>query len=220
MEIAMKLGSDICMQLDQCPGYPATRAYVERAVELSSMWAERCYKAHTRDDGFCLPAPSCPPAFPPPQRGGLRAIWGFWGGAVRPCSRRWHRSRASTAQAQAALSDGRRQPHHPRAWCGCGHRHVRLRAADAHRPHGYGVFERGSPQLPQRALCARRRSHRSHLHLPGVHEAAPARALIRHMVTQKEMLGGILLSMHNIYYLLQPYAACPPPLSRAVTARS
>ena len=24
MEIAMKLGSDICMQLDQCPGYPAT----------------------------------------------------------------------------------------------------------------------------------------------------------------------------------------------------
>ena len=50
MEIAMKLGSDICMQLDQCPGYPATRAYVERAVELSSMWAERCYKAHTRDD--------------------------------------------------------------------------------------------------------------------------------------------------------------------------
>ena len=29
-----------------------------------------------------------------------------------------------------------------------------------------------------------------------------SRALIRHMVTQKEMLGGILLSMHNIYYLL------------------
>ena len=28
------------------------------------------------------------------------------------------------------------------------------------------------------------------------------RAHIRHMVTVKEMLGGILLSMHNIYYLL------------------
>ncbi len=26
MAIAEKLGSDICMQLDQCPGYPATRA--------------------------------------------------------------------------------------------------------------------------------------------------------------------------------------------------
>ncbi len=50
MDIAEKLGADICMQLDQCPGYPATRAYVERAVELSSMWAERCWKAHTRPD--------------------------------------------------------------------------------------------------------------------------------------------------------------------------
>ena len=29
-----------------------------------------------------------------------------------------------------------------------------------------------------------------------------SRALIRHMVTQKEMLGGILLSQHNIYFLL------------------
>ena len=29
-----------------------------------------------------------------------------------------------------------------------------------------------------------------------------SRAHIRHMVTTKEMLGGILLSIHNIYYLL------------------
>ena len=28
------------------------------------------------------------------------------------------------------------------------------------------------------------------------------RAYLRHLVMQKEMLGGILLSMHNIYYLL------------------
>ena len=50
MAIAQKLGSDICMQLDQCPGYPAEKSYVARAVELSSMWAERCYAAHTRPD--------------------------------------------------------------------------------------------------------------------------------------------------------------------------
>ena len=29
-----------------------------------------------------------------------------------------------------------------------------------------------------------------------------SRALIRHLVTQREMLGGILLSEHNIYFLL------------------
>ena len=50
MAIAEKLGSDICMQLDQCPGYPATKDYVARAVELSSMWGERCWNAHTRPD--------------------------------------------------------------------------------------------------------------------------------------------------------------------------
>ena len=50
MEIAQKLGADIVMQLDQCPGYPSPRPFVERAVELSSMWAERCFRAHTRAD--------------------------------------------------------------------------------------------------------------------------------------------------------------------------
>ena len=50
MAIAEQLGSDICMQLDQCPGYPAERSFVERAVELSSMWADRCFAAHKRPD--------------------------------------------------------------------------------------------------------------------------------------------------------------------------
>ena len=50
MDIAQKLGADIVMQLDQCVGYPAPRSKVERAVDLSAMWAERCWKAHTRTD--------------------------------------------------------------------------------------------------------------------------------------------------------------------------
>ena len=50
MAIAQRLGSDICMQLDQCVGYPADRSQVERAVELSSRWADRCFAAHTRPD--------------------------------------------------------------------------------------------------------------------------------------------------------------------------
>lgn len=50
MEIAQKLGSDICMQLDQCIGYPVERRDVEKSTDLSSRWAERCYTAHTRPD--------------------------------------------------------------------------------------------------------------------------------------------------------------------------
>ena len=50
MRIAQQLGADIVMQLDQCPPYPAERRFVERAVELSGLWAERCRAAHTRKD--------------------------------------------------------------------------------------------------------------------------------------------------------------------------
>ena len=50
MRIQQLIGADIVMKLDQCPPYPAEKSFVERAVELSSMWAERCFAAHTRTD--------------------------------------------------------------------------------------------------------------------------------------------------------------------------
>ncbi len=36
------LGADIVMQLDECPALPAPRDEVEKAMELSMRWAERC----------------------------------------------------------------------------------------------------------------------------------------------------------------------------------
>lgn len=50
MDIQQKLGADIIMQLDQCPPYPATREFVQRAVDLSANWARRCLAAHKRED--------------------------------------------------------------------------------------------------------------------------------------------------------------------------
>ena len=50
MAIQQKIGADIVMQLDQCAPYPATREFVERAVDYSSAWARRCLAAHTRED--------------------------------------------------------------------------------------------------------------------------------------------------------------------------
>ena len=50
MEIQQKLGADIVMQLDQCAPYPATREFVEGAVDLSARWAARCLAAHTKAD--------------------------------------------------------------------------------------------------------------------------------------------------------------------------
>ena len=51
MQIAMKLGSDICMQLDQCPGYPATDVYKRQCLEKA-----RCVNVHKgTDDAFLYP---------------------------------------------------------------------------------------------------------------------------------------------------------------------
>lgn len=45
IEIQRLLGSDIVMQLDECVRLPATPAEIERAMQLSLRWAERCKRA-------------------------------------------------------------------------------------------------------------------------------------------------------------------------------
>ena len=47
IEVQTLLGSDIAMQLDELVGLPAERAEIERAMQLSLRWAERCKRAFT-----------------------------------------------------------------------------------------------------------------------------------------------------------------------------
>jgi queuine tRNA-ribosyltransferase len=42
---ADQIGADIVMQLDECPALPAPRETVQKAMELSLRWAERCKRA-------------------------------------------------------------------------------------------------------------------------------------------------------------------------------
>jgi queuine tRNA-ribosyltransferase len=46
--VQILLGSDIAMQLDECLGLPAERDDIERAMQLSLRWAERCKRAFER----------------------------------------------------------------------------------------------------------------------------------------------------------------------------
>ena len=48
IEIQALLGADISMQLDECLKLPAARDEIERAMQLSLRWAERC-KARLRE---------------------------------------------------------------------------------------------------------------------------------------------------------------------------
>lgn len=50
MEIEMALGPDIAMAFDECVGYPTTYEYAQKSMERTSRWAERCLKAHNKED--------------------------------------------------------------------------------------------------------------------------------------------------------------------------
>ena len=213
MAIAQKLGSDICMQLDQCPGYPATRKYVGRAVELSSMWAERCYKAHTRPDQALFGI----------VQGGmhldlrLRSLkhleecgdfpgYGIGGYSVGED----HETMFETLEPLVSEHMPRQKP---RYLMGVGNPTTLVRAVGM----GVDMFDCVLPTRTGRMGTAFSSQGRLNFrNAKFAHDAGPidekctcpvctggySRALIRHMVTQKEMLGGILLSQHNIYFLL------------------
>ncbi len=50
MEIEEALGADIAMAFDECAPGTCTRSYAEAAMQRTHRWAERCKKAHTRED--------------------------------------------------------------------------------------------------------------------------------------------------------------------------
>lgn len=213
MAIAEKLGSDICMQLDQCPGYPATKDYVARAVELSSMWGERCWNAHTRPDQALFGI----------VQGGmhmdlrLRSLahleecgdfpgYGIGGYSVGED----HETMYETLEPLVAEYMPKNKP---RYLMGVGNPTTLVRAVAS----GVDMFDCVLPTRTARMGTAFSSEGRLNLknarfaHDHGVldeHCDCPAcrggftRAYIHHLVRQKEMLGGILLSQHNIRYLL------------------
>jgi queuine tRNA-ribosyltransferase len=48
IEVQVLLGSNIVMQLDECVALPAERGEIDRAMQLSLRWAERCKRAFER----------------------------------------------------------------------------------------------------------------------------------------------------------------------------
>jgi queuine tRNA-ribosyltransferase len=55
IEIQRLLNSDIAMQLDECVRLPAEHADIDRAMQLSLRWAERCKRAfESAPDGYML----------------------------------------------------------------------------------------------------------------------------------------------------------------------
>lgn len=55
ISIQENLGADIIMQFDQCSEYGYTHTQAEEAMELTSRWLERCAAAKTREDQMLFP---------------------------------------------------------------------------------------------------------------------------------------------------------------------
>ena len=214
MEIAQKLGADIVMQLDQCPGYPSPRPFVERAVELSSMWAERCFKAHTRKDQALFGI----------VQGGmdlnlrLRSLrhleecgdfpgYGIGGYSVGEDHETMFESLAPLASEY--MPKGK-----PRYLMGVGNPTTLVHGVEC----GIDMFDCVLPTRTARMGSAFssegrlnfRNARFTHDHGPidpdctcPVCAGGYTRAYVHHLVKQKEMVGSILLSLHNVYYLLE-----------------
>lgn len=213
MRIAQQLGADIVMQLDQCVGYPATRAKVARSVELSSMWADRCFASHTRKDQALFGI----------VQGGMhldlrvRSIehlenagdfpgYGIGGFSVGE-------DHETMFESLAPLCAEHMPRNKPRYLMGVGNPTTLVNGVAA----GIDMFDCVLPTRTARTGTAFSNEGRINLKNARFRDderpldegcGCPAcaggfsRAYIHHMVRQKEMLGSILISEHNIYYLL------------------
>lgn len=213
MRIAQLLGADIVMQLDQCPGYPAERSFVERAVELSSMWAERCWKAHDCKDQALFGI----------VQGGmhmdlrLRSLeqllssgdfpgFGIGGYSVGE-------THEMMFETLSPLVEDHMPKDKPRYLMGVGNPTTLVRAVAS----GVDMFDCVLPTRIARTGTAFSSEGRINLkNARFTHDQHPldercscpcctggfTRAYLHHLVLQKEMLASMLLSAHNVYYLL------------------
>ena len=220
MDIQQRIGADIVMQLDQCIGYPAAKEDVAASTKLSWEWAERCCAAHMRTDQALfgivqggmhldLRLESVRRLLDIDERSRAAGHKGFQGFGIGGYSvGEPHDVMFETLpQVCAALPDDR-----PRYLMGVGNPTTLVRAVRA----GVDMFDCVLPTRTGRMGTAF--SHEGRINLRNAKYKADftpldpqcscpvctqyTRAYLRHLVKQNEMLGGILLSIHNLHFLI------------------
>ncbi len=222
MRIQEQLGADIIMQLDQCAPYPATREFVTRAVDLSADWAARCLVAHQRPDqalfGIVQGGMHLDLRLESIRRLGETGSaslenggrdfdgFGIGGYSVGEDHEVMFETLGEVARALPAEK--------PRYLMGVGNPTTLMRAVN----EGVDLFDCVLPTRTARMGTAFSSQGRMNMrNAKYTRDFGPldaqctcpvctggySRAYIRHLVKSNEMLGGILLSEHNLHYLLQ-----------------
>lgn len=220
MRIQESIGADIAMQLDQCAPYPAEKDFVKRAVELSATWAKRCLVAHKRPDQTLFGIVQGGMHLDLRKRsidhllnieneslesGGRRfGGFGIGGYSVGESHDVMFETLGDVARA---LPEDR-----PRYLMGVGNPTTLLRAVR----EGVDMFDCVLPTRTARMGTAFSHSGRMNMrNAKFIRDFNPlddkcecytcknfTRAYIRHLVKQEEMLSSILLSIHNIHFLI------------------
>ena len=210
MRIQEQLGADIIMQLDQCTPYPAEHDFVAEAVTRSADWAERCLAAHERADQLLFGIVQGG-VFADLRARSVDLIGGldFGGFGIGGYSvGEPHELMFETLPAVAAALPADK----PRYLMGVGNPTTILEAIGA----GVDMFDCVLPTRTARMGTAFSSTGRMNLrNAQYARDLRPldaqcscdtcthySRAYLRHLVTTKEMLGAILLSQHNLHYLL------------------
>ena len=210
MAIQQSLGADVAMVLDVCPPYPAEEGKVASAVRRSADWAARCRQAHDCED---------------------QALFGIVQGGVYPDLRAESVERTVTigfdGYGIGGYSVG--EPHElmldslgpvcaalpadkPRYLMGVGNPTTMLQAIGL----GVDMFDCVLPTRTARTGTAFSSAGRMNLkNAKYARDFGPldpecacptcasySRAYLRHLFVMKEMLGATLLSMHNLFFLL------------------
>jgi queuine tRNA-ribosyltransferase len=203
------LGADIVMAFDECPPYPSSRAYLEASLERTLRWLERSLRAKTRTDQalFGIAQGGTDPGLR--RRSTLETIrfdlpgYAIGGLAVGEPKEEMFRMVALSTEL---LPEGR-----PRYLMGVGHPEDLVAAIglgvdlfDCVYPTRTGRF--GYALVPEGRLNLKSGRH--------LEEATPldpgcdcyacrtfSRAYLAHLVRAGEMLGAVLLSLHNLRYL-------------------
>ena len=220
MRIQMELGADIAMQLDQCAPYPATREFVQAAMELSANWARRCLAAHTREDqtlfGIVQGGMHLDLRLESVRR--LRQIgeesvaaghkdFGGFGIGGYSVGEEHDLMFETLGEVARALPENK-----PRYLMGVGNPTTLVRAVR----EGVDMFDCVLPTRTARMGTAFSSTGRMNMrNAKYTHDFGPldaqcscpvcrqySRSYIRHLVKSNEMLGGILLSIHNLHFLL------------------
>jgi queuine tRNA-ribosyltransferase len=211
MQIQENLGADIIMAFDQCPK-PHDRGEVEPAVARTTAWAQRCRQAHPDDDRqalFGIVQGGIFEDLREQSAAELRAVgfpgYAIGGLAVGETKAEMYRTLDHTIPLLPADK--------PRYLMGVGEPDDLIEGI----LRGVDIFDCVIPTRLARhgsALTAGGRLNLRNLDHARSEAALDvtcrcytcqhfSRAYLRHLVKAKEILGHMLLSLHNIYFLIQ-----------------